>query len=79
LDYPIVEAIKSILPICDDFVVAVGNSDDDTLFSMIVNNIGNTVTKDLMYNTVMEDKKIIEEIKLKYAYGKFKRKTILQK
>ncbi len=31
LDYPIVEAIKSILPICDDFVVAVGNSEDNTL------------------------------------------------
>jgi hypothetical protein len=31
LDYPIVEAIKSILPICDDFVVAVGNSEDETL------------------------------------------------
>lgn len=30
-DYPIVEAIRSILPICDDFVVAVGKSDDDTL------------------------------------------------
>lgn len=30
-DYPIVEAIKSILPICDDFVVAVGKSDDKTL------------------------------------------------
>jgi hypothetical protein len=30
-DYPVVEAIKSILPICDDFVVAVGNSDDNTL------------------------------------------------
>lgn len=30
-DYPVVEAIKSILPICDDFVVAVGNSEDNTL------------------------------------------------
>jgi glycosyltransferase involved in cell wall biosynthesis len=30
-DYPIVEAIRSILPICDEVVVAVGNSDDDTL------------------------------------------------
>lgn len=29
-DYPIVEAIESILPICDNFVVAVGKSDDDT-------------------------------------------------
>jgi glycosyltransferase involved in cell wall biosynthesis len=30
-DYPIVEAITSILPICDEMIVAVGNSDDDTL------------------------------------------------
>jgi len=30
-DYPVVEAIKSILPICTDFVVAVGNSEDKTL------------------------------------------------
>lgn len=29
-DYPIVEAITSILPICDEFVVALGNSDDET-------------------------------------------------
>lgn len=31
LDYPVVESIKSILPVCDDFVVAVGNSEDDTM------------------------------------------------
>lgn len=30
-DYPIVEAITSVLPLCDEFVVAVGDSDDDTL------------------------------------------------
>ncbi|MEY4595431.1 MAG: hypothetical protein RIQ47_1841 [Bacteroidota bacterium] len=30
LDYPIVEAITSILPLCDEFVVMVGNSDDGT-------------------------------------------------
>ena len=30
-DYPVVEAIKSILPVCDNFIVAVGNSDDKTL------------------------------------------------
>jgi len=30
-DYPVFEAITSILPICDEFVVAVGKSDDDTL------------------------------------------------
>ncbi len=30
-DYPIVEAITSILPVCDELVVAVGKSEDDTL------------------------------------------------
>ena len=30
-DYPIVEAITSILPLCDEVVVAVGQSEDDTL------------------------------------------------
>jgi hypothetical protein len=29
-DYPIVEAIQSILPICDSFLVAIGNGEDDT-------------------------------------------------
>ncbi|CAN5370531.1 hypothetical protein BH10BAC1_BH10BAC1_08140 [soil metagenome] len=30
-DYPIVEAISSILPICDEVIVAVGKSEDNTL------------------------------------------------
>ncbi|MCB0544594.1 MAG: glycosyltransferase family 2 protein [Lewinellaceae bacterium] len=30
-DYPVVEAIRSILPVCDYMVVAVGKSEDDTL------------------------------------------------
>jgi glycosyltransferase involved in cell wall biosynthesis len=30
-DYPILEAIQSILPLCDEVIVAVGDSDDDTL------------------------------------------------
>jgi hypothetical protein len=29
-DYPVVEAIRSILPLCDSFVVAVGQSNDGT-------------------------------------------------
>ena len=29
-DYPVVEAISSILSLCDEFIVAVGNSDDQT-------------------------------------------------
>lgn len=47
-DYPVVEAIKSILPICDDFIVAVGNSDDNTL--------------DLIKNIDKEKIKILETI-----------------
>ena len=38
LDYPIVAAIESILPLCNEVVVAVGNSSDDTLF--LIQNIG---------------------------------------
>lgn len=30
-DYPVVESIRSILPLCDEVAVAVGNSDDGTL------------------------------------------------
>lgn len=37
-DYPIVEAIKSILPLCDEFVIAHGNSEDETL--ELIKNIG---------------------------------------
>lgn len=31
LDYPFLEAIRSALPICDEFIAIVGQSDDDTL------------------------------------------------
>lgn len=37
LDFPIVEAITSVLPVCDHFVVAVGKSDDNT--RKIIQNI----------------------------------------
>jgi hypothetical protein len=30
-DFPVVEAIQSVLPLCDRFVVAVGNSEDNTM------------------------------------------------
>ena len=31
LGYPFIESICSALPLCDEFVVAVGDSEDDTL------------------------------------------------
>lgn len=36
--YPILEAIQSVLPLCDEFVVAVGNSTDNTIG--LINSIG---------------------------------------
>jgi len=50
-DYPIKEAILSILPICDDFVVAVGDSEDTTL--ELIKNIDNKKIKIL--ETVWND------------------------
>lgn len=42
-DYPVVEAITSILPLCDEFIVAVGNSEDDTL--QLIKNINSSKIK----------------------------------
>jgi glycosyltransferase involved in cell wall biosynthesis len=50
-DYPIVEAIRSILPVCDELVVAVGNSDDDTLG--LIRSIGDPKIK--IIETVWDD------------------------
>ena len=50
-DYPVVEAIKSILPICDDLYVAVGNSDDNTL--ELIQNIDKEKIK--IIETVWDD------------------------
>jgi hypothetical protein len=50
-DYPVIEAIRSILPVCDDFFVAVGNSDDNTLD--IVQNIDKQKIKIL--ETIWDD------------------------
>ncbi len=37
-DYPFIESIKSILPICDEFVVAVGDSEDGTIDRILALN-----------------------------------------
>ena len=29
--YPVVEAIQSVLPVCDKFIMSVGNSEDGTM------------------------------------------------
>src|SRR6201996_209257 len=50
-DYQIVEAITSILPICDEFVVAVGRSEDGT--RKLVEDIGSPKIK--IIDTVWDD------------------------
>lgn len=50
-DYPVVEAILSILPLCDEFVVAVGQSEDATL--ALIQNIHPQKIK--IINTVWDD------------------------
>lgn len=39
-DYPIVEAVTSVLPLCDEFVIAHGNSEDETI--PLLHNIGSS-------------------------------------
>ena len=50
-DYPVVEAIMSVLPICDEFIVAVGNSEDETL--QLIKNINSPKIK--IIETVWDD------------------------
>ena len=51
-DYPIVEAISSILPLCDEVMVAVGKSEDDTL--QLIRSISSPKIK--IIETVWDDR-----------------------
>ncbi|MDR2776079.1 MAG: hypothetical protein LBC19_15355 [Tannerella sp.] len=50
-DYPVVEAILSILPLCDEFVIAVGKSEDNTL--ELIRSIGSSKIR--IIETVWDD------------------------
>lgn len=50
-DYPIVEAITSVLPLCDEFVVLVGNSEDNT--RDLIERIGSEKIR--IYDSVWDD------------------------
>ncbi len=52
-DYPVVEAITSILSICDEFVVALGNSTDET--QQLIEGIGSPKIK--IVHTVWDESK----------------------
>jgi len=53
LDYPIVEAMESILPLCDEFVIMVGNSDDETL--TLIENLAKKTNKIKIYHSIWDD------------------------
>ena len=50
-DYPVVEAIRSVLQLCDEFVVAVGNSEDGT--RQLIESIGDPRIR--IIDTVWDD------------------------
>ena len=53
LYFPIVESIKSILPICDEFIIAVGKGDDDDNTRKAIETIGDPKIK--IIDTVWEE------------------------
>ncbi|MFP4418857.1 MAG: hypothetical protein ACLFSB_16470, partial [Chitinispirillaceae bacterium] len=53
LYYPVAEAIKSILPICDEFVIAIGQGDEDDFTRKAVEDIGDPKVK--IIDTVWHD------------------------
>ena len=50
-DYPVCEAIRSVLPLVDEFIVLVGNSDDETL--QLIASIGSSKLK--IHHSVWDD------------------------
>jgi hypothetical protein len=52
-DFPVVEAIQSILPIVDEFIVNVGKSEDDTL--RLIQSIGSSKIR--IMETIWDEKK----------------------
>jgi glycosyltransferase involved in cell wall biosynthesis len=56
LGYPFIESILSALPICDEFVIAVGESDDDTLARIQAIDSEKIVIIQTHWNEKMQDR-----------------------
>ena len=54
LYYPVTESIKSILPVCDEFIIAVGRGDDDDNTRKLISDIKDTKIK--IIETVWDEK-----------------------
>jgi hypothetical protein len=55
LYYPVKESIESILPICDEFIVALGDCDPDDLTEQVISSIGSPKIK--IVHTVWDTEK----------------------
>mgnify|MGYP003322118074 FL=1 len=72
-DFPIVEAVNSVLPIVDEFVVNVGRSDDDTLG--LIESIGSEkirIVESVWDDSLRKDGKIFgiqQDLALSYCTG----------
>ncbi len=61
-DYPIIEAITSILPICDEFIIAVGESEDETLdYIKSINSPKIKIIKTVWDKSLREGGKVLAE------------------
>lgn len=56
LGYPFIESIRSALPLCDEFVIAVGNSEDDTLARIKAINSEKIIIISTFWNEKMQDR-----------------------
>lgn len=56
LGYPFIESIRSVLPICDEFVVAVGDGDDDTLERLLAMKESKLKVLETRWNEKMQDR-----------------------
>ncbi len=54
-DYPIVEAIKSVLPLCDQFLILVGESEDNTLAYLQSLNDPKIIIRTSKWNETLQD------------------------
>ncbi|TSA50938.1 MAG: glycosyltransferase [Nitrosomonadales bacterium] len=56
LGYPYVESIRSVLPLCDEFIVAVGAGDDDTLARIKAIDSDKILILETRWNENMQDR-----------------------
>jgi hypothetical protein len=69
LYYPVAESIRSILPICDEFVVAVGRGDEDDTTRQAIESIGDPRVRiiDTVWDEAHYDRGIVNAIQTDIA------------